>query len=122
MNTTPLRLLSATLTASVFLATTGCISTHQTVTIDAPRISVAFATERAGRVFYETLARTTDSRPREEKRSHVNLILVDIEERTIVGPNRRFNEAVAFCDTNHDGEITETEADIFSAAWPPANG
>jgi hypothetical protein len=52
----------------------------------------------------------------------VNLILIDIDERTVVGPNRRFNEAVAFCDTNHDGEITEIEADIFSAAWPPAKG
>jgi hypothetical protein len=120
MNIHPLRLLSTTLTASVFLATAGCISTHQTVTIDVPRTKVAFANEKAGRLFYETLARATDPRPHEEKRTQVNLILLNIEERTVVGPNRLFNEAVSFCDTNHDGEITETEADIFSSAWPPA--
>lgn len=122
MNVRPYSLLTTALTASVLLVVSGCISTHETVTLDAPRTAVAFASEKAGRLFYETLARQPDSPPREEKRTHVNLILIDVEQRTVVGPNRRFNEAVHFCDTNHDALITETEAEVFSAAWPPANG
>lgn len=79
---------------------------------------MTFASDKAGRVFYEALARTSESRPRTEKHTEVNLILIDVEQRTVTGPNRLFNEAVAFCDTNRDGEITEAEADIFAHAWP----
>jgi hypothetical protein len=122
MNVRPCSLLTAALLMPVLLATSGCISSHQTVTVDAPRTTVAFVSERAGRLFYETLAGKPDSLPREEKRTHVNLILIDVQQRTVVGPNRRFNEAVHFCDSNHDAVITETEAEVFSAAWPAANG
>lgn len=122
MNVRPYSLLTTALTASVLLVVSGCISTRETVMIDAPRTAVAFASDKAGRLFYETLARQPDSPPREEKHTHVNLILIDVEQRTVVGPNRRFNEAVHFCDTNHDALITETEAEVFSAAWRPANG
>jgi hypothetical protein len=122
MNVRPQSLVSAALVASALLATTGCISTRETVTIDAPRTAVAFASEKAGRLFYETLARNPDARPREEKRTHVNLILIDVEQRTVVGPNRRFNEAVHFCDTDHDAVITESEAEVFSTAWSAIPG
>ncbi|HEY8995287.1 MAG TPA: hypothetical protein VIM71_11535 [Lacunisphaera sp.] len=122
MKTHPHSLLTATLLGSVLLVASGCISTRETVTVDAPRIAVAFASEKAGRLFYETLARQPDSPPREEKHTHVNFILIDVDQRTLVGPNRRFNEAVTFCDTNHDATITEMEAEVFAANWPPANG
>lgn len=122
MNIRPFAILTATLSASALFLAAGCISTHETITVDVPRTTVAFASEKAGRLFYETLARKSDSSPREEKHTQVNLILIDVEQRTIVGPNRRFNEAVQFCDTNHDAMITETEAEVFSAAWAPTNG
>jgi hypothetical protein len=101
-------------------ASTGCISTRETVYSDAPRAKIAFASDKAGRVFYETLSSAPEGRRRTEKHTEVNLILIDVDRRTVTGPNQLFNEAVAFCDTNHDGTITETEAEIFSHAWPAA--
>ena len=35
--------------------------------------------------------------------------------KTVRGPNTAFNEAVARADTNRDGKITETEANIFAS-------
>lgn len=99
-------------------ATSGCISTSETVYSDAPRAKVAFATEKAGRIFYETLANTPEGRQRTEKRTSVNLILIDVDQKTVSGPNRLFNEAVMVCDSDRDGTITESEAEIFSHAWP----
>jgi hypothetical protein len=113
-------LASTGLLLAAILATTGCISTHETIYADTVRTKVTFASDRAGRVFYETLTLAPESRPRTEKHTEVNLILIDVDQRTLAGPNRLFNEAVAFCDTNHDGEITEAEADIFAKAWPLA--
>jgi len=114
----------STLIASLGLlalgATTGCISTNETVYADAPRTKDAFASDKAGRVFYEALATTSSGPGRTEKHTEVNLILIDVERRTVTGPNRLFNEAVAFCDTDRDGTITETEAEIFAHAWPAA--
>lgn len=115
-----LRLLPAILAGSLLLLVTGCISSHETVYADTPRTKVAFASDKAGRLFYEALARSSESRQRTEKHTEVNLILIDVDHRTVAGPNQLFNEAVAFCDTNHDGEITEAEAEIFARAWPQA--
>jgi len=110
--------LLATLSLVALGATTGCISSHETVYRDVPRASVTFASEKAGRVFYETLSRTPDSRRKTENRVSVDLILIDVERRTVAGSNQLFNDAVNFADTNRDGTITETEADIFAGAWP----
>ena len=99
-------------------AFTGCISTTETTYTDVERAKISFASDKAGRVFYEALARAPEGRGRTEKRTEVNLILVEVDHRTVAGPNKLFNEAVAICDTNKDGVITETEADIFSSSWP----
>jgi hypothetical protein len=115
-------LLLATLGLVALGASTGCISSSETVYTDAPRAAVTFASDKAGRVFYETLARTPDSGRRTENRVSVDLILIDVEKRTIAGPNRRFNEAVAMADSDKDGTITDTEAEIFATAWPAARG
>lgn len=109
-------LLAAAFVAPVLLALTGCISRTEVSYNDAERMKIAFATEKAGRVFYETLANSKNDRT--ESRTEVNLILIDIDHRTVRGPNRLFNEAVAFCDTDHDGTVTEAEAEIFASAWP----
>lgn len=103
-------------------ASTGCISSIETVTSDVSRVKVAFASDRAGRVFYETLTRVSETRPRTEKRTEVNLILIEVERRTVAGPNKLFNEAVLFADTDRDGTITDAEAEIFADAWPRSRG
>lgn len=103
-------------------ASTGCISSIETVTSDVSRVKVAFASDRAGRVFYETLTRVSETRPRTEKRTEVNLILIEVERRTVAGPNKLFNEAVLFADTDRDGTITDAEAVLFADAWPRSRG
>lgn len=98
-------------------ASTGCISHTETSYTEPERAKISFATEKAGRVFYEALQRTPDSRRRTEKHTDVNLILIEVDHRTVTGPNAIFNKAVAFADSDRNGEITETEAEIFARAW-----
>lgn len=109
-------LLPVAFGAAVLSILTGCISRSHVSYDDTDRVKVAFATEKAGRVFYEALGHS----PAEKTETHteVNLILIDFDHRTVRGPNRLFNEAVAFCDSDHDGTVTETEAEIFAGAWP----
>lgn len=95
----------------------GCISHTETDYTEPARVKIAFASDKAGLVFYEALQRTPDSRRRTERRTEVNLILIDVEKRVVTGPSAIFNKAVAFADTDHNGEITEAEAEIFSRAW-----
>lgn len=94
---------------------TGCISSHTTSYKDVQRTKVSFASERAGRIFYETLSKV---RPveREDSKSSLNLVVIDFERRTVTGPNSSFNHAVELCDTDRDGVITEQEAEIFAAS------
>ena len=99
-------------------AFTGCISSSSTSYSDVERTRVAFASERAGRLFYETLSRLPREE-REESKNQVSLILVNFERKTISGPNRFFNHAVERCDTDKDGTITEEEAAIFAASVRP---
>lgn len=99
-------------------ATTGCISTRETIYADVARTTVSFANDKAGHTFYEALALAPEAHRQNEKHVAVNLILLSVEQSTVAGPNQNFNDAVAFCDTNHDGVITEVEADIFAGAWP----
>jgi len=106
--------LLASLGALALGATSGCISTSETVYSDEVRTNVSFATEKAGRIFYETLARMPEHHQRTEKHTEVNLILVEVDHRVVAGPNKRFNEAVAICDSDHNGTITESEAEIFA--------
>jgi hypothetical protein len=94
----------------------GCISSHSTSYTDIERVKVSFASEKAGRIFYEALSKSSERTPREESKSSVNLILIDFESRKVTGPNKFFNEAVATCDTDQNGTISEQEAEIFAAA------
>ncbi len=97
-------------------ASTGCISHTKTSKTEPERTKISFATEKASRVFYEALQHTPDSRRCTEKHADVNLILLEVEHRVITGPNAIFHKTVAFADTDHTGEITETQADIFARA------
>lgn len=94
----------------------GCISSHTTSYNDVERVKVSFASEKAGRVFYEALSSVKAQTPREESKNSVNLILIDFERRTVTGPNKFFNEAVSRCDTDQNGTISEQEAEIFAAS------
>jgi hypothetical protein len=53
---------------------------------------------------------------REESHSTVSLLVINVDRKTIRGPNETFNLAVAICDTNKDGIITEQEAEIFASS------
>jgi hypothetical protein len=96
-------------------AFSGCISSSSTTYNDVERVKVNFASERAGRLFYETFSKIPANR-REESRNAVSLVLINFERKTVTGPNRRFNETVERCDTNRDGTITDEEAQIFAAS------
>lgn len=111
------RLLPLAISALLVSLLPGCISSHSTTYTDVDRVKISFPTESAGKLFYEAMSHLP-SRPTRENKSSVNLIVVDLENTTVEGPNRSFNDAVAICDTDKDGVISEQEAAIFVAAYP----
>ena len=110
--------LVASLAAAGALGLSGCICVSETEVADDPRAKVSFESDRAARVFYEALASTPLPGKTVEKRSSVSLVLVNVDSKTVTGPNRAYNQAVLFCDSDGNGEITEHEAGIFAAEWP----
>lgn len=103
------------LASALALAFTGCISTDETVYREEVRASVQFENDTAGRIFYETLSKTSSTRGRTESKTEVSLpIVFDHKRRVVEGESAAFNQAVRRCDTNHDGLITEQEARIFA--------
>ena len=97
------------------LAMAGCITSKETVVRDVERTKVEFENEAAGRIFYEALSKMKDSASRSESTTKVEIpIIFDHEYHVVRGNNAKFNEAVARCDTNKDGRITEVEAKIFA--------
>ena len=107
-------ILSASLLALVWCATSGCISTERTYYRDAERIKVSFENDAAGRIFYEALSKSAGSR-RSESKTQISIpIILDHKERTLDGENLLFNDAVLRCDSNGDGKITLLEARIYS--------
>ena len=108
--------LPLSLAAFAALVSAGCIHTEETVTRDESRVPISFETETAGRIFYETLSKLPGSGQHRESSVDVEVPLVfEHRTKTVRGPNTAFNEAVARADTNRDGKITETEANIFAA-------
>lgn len=99
----------------VVLLGAGCIHTEETVYKDVSRNPVEFENEAAGRVFYEALSRLPRNKHREESKTEVSIpVVFGHSQRVVRGENVAFNEALARCDTNKDGRVTETEARIFS--------
>lgn len=102
--------------AAATLLCVGCIHTEETVTRDDSRVPISFESETAGRVFYEALSRMPGGGSHRESSVDVEVPLVfEHRTKTVRGPNTAFNEAVTRADTNRDGKITETEANIFAA-------
>jgi len=97
------------------LLLSGCITHEETVYRDVDRNKVEFASDTAARIFYEALSKPPPGGTPTESKTEVDVPVVFHHKRKVVaGPNVRFNEAVAECDTDRDGKITEFEAKVFA--------
>lgn len=93
----------------------GCISHNETIVRDVERTKIEFESDAAARIFYEALSKAPAARSRAESKTEVSIpIVFDHKQKVVSGPNAAFNDAVAFCDTNKDGKITELEARIYA--------
>ena len=103
------------LAALCSLVLCGCITHKSTVVRDVERTRVEFENDTAARIFYEALSKMPAGRYQAESTTKIDIPVVFENERQVVtGPNAAFNAAVAECDLNKDGKITETEAKIFA--------
>jgi hypothetical protein len=100
----------------VTVITSGCISHDETVYEEVPRSRVEFENDKAAHIFYETLTKAPPRRHSESKTEVAIPFVFDHKRRVVPGQNVAFNDAVALCDTNQDGRITESEAGIFADA------
>jgi hypothetical protein len=97
------------------LLLSGCITHKSVVYQDVERVKIEFESDAAARLFYETLSKRPVTGPHAESTTTVSIpIVFENEQKTVPGPNVRFNDAVAECDSNKDGKITELEARIFA--------
>ena len=97
----------------------GCITHHSTVYQDVERTKVEFESDAAARLFYETLSRNSAGRKHSESTTTIEIpIIFETERKVVPGRNVEFNEAVAICDSNKDGRITEAEARIYANVKP----
>lgn len=93
----------------------GCITHHETVYRDVPRVKVEFENETAARVFYDSLHARPMKHAGEDSTTKVEIpVIFEHSEHIVSGENEGFNAAVKLCDTNQDGRITELEAKIFA--------
>ena len=95
-------------------ALSGCITHDETVVKDVERTKVEFENETAARIFYEALSKNQTAAKSESTTRVCIPVVFDTKRKVVSGPNAAFNKAVAICDSNHDGKITETEAKIFA--------
>ncbi|MGA2241565.1 MAG: hypothetical protein ABSH11_05950 [Verrucomicrobiota bacterium] len=96
----------------------GC-TTKSTVYQNVERTKIEFENDAAARLFYETLSKNSANQKHSESTTIVHIpIIYKTERKVVLGPNAEFNEAVAICDTNKDGRITEAEARIYANLKP----
>lgn len=101
--------------AIVLTMLSGCINHDQTVYRNPERMKVEFESEKAARIFYETLSKTSLPSSRRESTTSVEIpVVFSHHSRVVEGENVAFNNAVKQCDTNKDGKITELEAQILA--------
>ena len=94
------------------MAFAGCITHKATVVRDVPRVNVQFENDEAVHLFYQALSKMSYTKA--ESTTEINFGILDDQRHVITGPNVVFNQAVAECDANHDGMITEQEAKVFA--------
>ena len=97
------------------VALAGCITHKSVVYQDVDRVKVEFESDAAARLFFETLSRNSAAGKHSESTTTISIPLVfQNEQKVVPGRNVGFNEAVAICDSNKDGKITESEARIYA--------
>lgn len=107
--------LKLIITAALGVALTGCITHKSVVYQDVERVKISFESDAAARLFYESLSKNSGTLPHSESTTTLSIpIVFENEQKTVTGPNTKFNEAVAECDLNKDGIITEQEARVFA--------
>ena len=112
--------LSAVGVVCLGLGSIGCVHSHETHYKEDDRVSVEFENETAGRTFYESFSRRGHHRDATERSTTVQLPFVFSHEYKVLrGRNSEFTRAVAECDTNRDGRITEMEARIYGDRQNP---
>lgn len=100
-------------TVVVVLLLSGCVTHETTVERDVERTNVKFENDVAARIFYEFLSEFPPGGNRRESNTEVKLPVIFKHQRTVIsGPSAAFNQAVAMCDMNKDGIITEVEAKL----------
>lgn len=93
----------------------GCISHRSVVYHDVERTKIEFESDAAARLFYETFSKHPAADHDSESTTTVAVpFIFSNEHKAVTGPNVKFNNAVAACDSNKDGKITELEARIFA--------
>jgi small ligand-binding sensory domain FIST len=99
----------------------GCVTAYTTVK-DEPRQTVQFASGLAAQTFYDAYIRDNYVCPDEDHaNSWVGLDTVPpYQRRKIETDNVLFNRAIEKADTNHDGIISEAEAQGYAAQAAPA--
>jgi NhaP-type Na+/H+ and K+/H+ antiporter len=101
--------------AALGVLLTGCITHRSVVYQDVERVKVEFESDAAARLFYETLSRNSAAGRHSESTTTISIpIVFENEQKVVPGRNAEFNEAVAICDSNKDGKITEAEARIYA--------
>ena len=100
----------------------GCVT--RSITKNETRVKVSFASAMAAQVFYDAYLARNHPNPINSTNAVVNNIWVSFRlpywQYHNVSENVRFNRAVAAADTDHDGLISEAEAQAYAAT--PAHG
>jgi hypothetical protein len=117
LRSAPRSILHFSLVGGAALCLAGCIGHSETRYHDVERVKVQFESEKAGRIFYEALSKMP-FHDTVESHTEVSIPVVFDNKYTIKsGENEKFNVAVLRCDSNKDGLITETEAEIFASQF-----
>jgi hypothetical protein len=110
-------ILRFSMAGGAVLCLAGCIHHSETTYREVERVKVQFESGKAASIFYEALSKMPFE-GRSESHTEVSIPVVFENKRTVKsGENEKFNEAVRRCDTNGDGVITESEAEIFRSQF-----
>ncbi len=109
------RIMKMAVVVAVAALFAGCITHESTVVQDTERTRVEFENDAAARVFYEALSKAACKEDKSESTTKFEIpIIFEHKRHVVTGSGAAFNRAVALCDTNKDGKITESEARIYA--------
>src|SRR3954470_4244333 len=101
-------------TAIVLMSMPGCVT--RTTAKNEPRQSVHFSSEQAVETFYE--AYLAISYPSDKQNVVAVWIGLPYTHRKISTENVHFNQAIQLADSDHDGIISDDEAQAYAAKMP----